>query len=335
MSRMYIIGAGASYGYGFPLMNTLTADLCNFLKGDDRATLTDAIYEAFGWRSGSSDAAPNFEDVLNSFDSRALLYLDGQIQSDTSPRLQAAKIALRGLRNFIRSKCEGDVTGFYDKLVQHLEPEDSIVSFNWDVLIELAFRRAGREFTYLPVGSDNATVLLKPHGSVNWYPLLDRELLIVDSSKNVEVLGGNLGYFLLYLKDPLSEPDLGRSSHFVQRALSSVPAIVPPQSAKQLDVGGRTADAFVDAGHEAGMRAVWGTFSDLVCDASEITVFGYSLPGSDAASIEVLKNFSHNRDSGQKRVRIIDKKVSIVERYRALVHPEAELVANSCEEFFN
>lgn len=80
-----------------------------------------------------------------------------------------------------------------DRLAASLGSESAIVSFNWDVLLEVALRRAGRGFEYVPSGPRrDATALLKPHGSINWFALLDRELLSVDLRANIVVLGGDL-----------------------------------------------------------------------------------------------------------------------------------------------
>ena len=56
-----------------------------------------------------------------------------------------------------------------------------------------------------------------------------------------------------------------------------MPAIVPPSSAKLLDVGGETHDGFVDHGHLEALSQVWKEFYERVRIADEIVVAGYSL----------------------------------------------------------
>jgi hypothetical protein len=65
---------------------------------------------------------------------------------------QALRLALECLRKFIGDRCRTSqkLTGAYDRLVTSLRPDAVVVSFNWDVLLELALRRAGRRFDYLP-----------------------------------------------------------------------------------------------------------------------------------------------------------------------------------------
>jgi hypothetical protein len=327
-NRLYVLGAGASCAQGLPAMATLTWEICDFLTGNDRSVLERVIVEAFGVRHDPGEPSPNFEELLNRIDSRSLTYLGSSgIDVQNTARMRAIEIALRGLREYIREKCIAvkDELGPYDRFVTSLDKNAIIVSFNWDVLLELALLRAGRHFSYLPDRNlDDQVVLLKPHGSVNWFALLDREMLIVDTSANVDLVGGSLQYYLVYLKDPLGPVDMGSSSPFATGALSKVPAIVPPSSVKLLDVGGQTHDGFVDLGHGEAMSAIWNTFYEQVRGVGELVIVGYSLPGTDAASIEVLKEFSNH--SPGRRVSIIDKSEDVLQRYREIVHPDVKLV---------
>jgi len=174
-------------------------------------------------------------------------------------------------------------------------------------------------------------LVLKPHGSINWFALLNRELLEIDTTSNVDVIGAKLGYYLLYLKNPLEPVDMGSSSPFAKSAISKVPAIVPPSSAKLLHVGGETHNGFVDHGHQEALCAVWKQFYERVRAAEELIVVGYSLPGTDAASIEVLKRFSNH--SIGKSVYIVDRNPDILKRYRDIVYPEAMLVGQDFRTF--
>jgi hypothetical protein len=297
--------------------------------------LEQVIFEIFGVRRDRGDASPNFEDLLNSLDPRSFTYLTTcGIDFSGTGRIRAIEIALRGLREYIREKCASaqDQIGPYDKFVAHLELNATIVSFNWDVLLELALLRARKVFSYLPPKvDDNYTLVLKPHGSINWFALLDRELLMIDTTSNVDVIGANLGYYLLYLKNPLGPADMGSSSPFAKSAISKVPAIVPPSSTKLLDVGGETHDGFVDHGHQEALCAVWKQFYERIRAAEELIVVGYSLPGTDAASIEVLKGFS-NHSTG-KSICIVDRNPDILTRYRDIVHSEAVLVGQDFGTF--
>jgi hypothetical protein len=79
-----------------------------------------------------------------------------------------------------------ETEGPFDRLAQRLTERTLVVSFNWDVLLESALQRAGREYAYLPTErSSGAVPLLKPHGSINWFALLDREMLSIAADSNL------------------------------------------------------------------------------------------------------------------------------------------------------
>lgn len=279
--RVYILGAGASCALGLPAMNSLTWELCKFLPKDRRLTLENVVFEIFGSRERRGDPSPNFEELLNYLDPRSFTYLEEcGIDRSTVSRAQAIEIVLQGLREYIRDKCalvRNDLEP-YDRFVASLEPDTTIVSFNWDVLLELSILKAGKSFKYLPRhNSSPYLVILKPHGSINWFALLDRELLMIDTASNVNVFGSSIEYYLLYLKDPLGPLEMDSSSPFAKSSISKVPAIVPPSSAKLLDVGGQTRDGFVDHGHRQALREVWKEFYDCVKGSDEIVIAGYSL----------------------------------------------------------
>jgi hypothetical protein len=223
--------------------------------------------------------------------------------------------------------------GPYDRLVASLDERAAIISFNWDVLPEIALSRAGRVFRYLPTArSSVGTVLLKPHGSINWFALLDRELLLVAGDSNLGVFGDDLSYYLLYITEPLAAVELGRST--VEYALAKVPAIVPPSASKLLSVGGVPRDDWVEAGHARAMRDIWYTFRLMLDQASELVIIGYSLPGTDASSIALLKSYASGSSlSKPKRVRLVDPNQAVAERYQALLGSRVEIVCPDFDSF--
>ena len=335
VSRLYIIGAGASVPYRLPTLKTLTWELAQTLGKTDRELLARIVYECFGVTLRARKHSIDFEELLNRLDTSAFEYLaDTPLGGSNALRRRAGRLVLAALRRFIRDRCRAASTrkGPYDRLVASLDNRAAIVSFNWDVLLEMAFRRAGKQFAYLPTSSPaDVTVLLKPHGSINWFALLDRELLAIDRGGNLEVFGGNLSYYLLYLKNPIGRLDWGSSGHFARMALAPVPAFVPPGASRLLSVGGAPRDAFVENGHAQAMKAIWRTFNALVESAPEIVVIGYSIPGTDAASVEMLRHWAGLR--GRRRLMLVDPNPSLAGRYRALLNTTVDVVCNDFRTF--
>jgi hypothetical protein len=329
--RIYLIGAGASVPYGLPAMTNLTRELMATLSAPDKQTLERAIIECFG----QPDDNPNFEELLYRLEPEALRYLEdsGLLDANTT-RVKALRIALRALRSFINKKCAevAYLEGAFDRLVQSLSEEHVVITFNWDVLIELAILRSGREYAYLP--SDNmagAIVILKPHGSINWFALLDREGIWIKSGSNLRTIAGEHVYYLTYANNPLDPIDEAYLSEPARSALSREPAIVPPTAAKILSVGGTPSDDFVRHGHTEPIKETWRVAARAFNEASEVVVIGYSLPGTDATSMEALKHFAASTTATKpKRVLMVEPDDRIADRYRSLLGLETEIV---CRDF--
>lgn len=338
--RLYILGAGASCPYGLPAMSSLAWDIYDSLAARDQQIMKTAILETCGHEMRSREDSPNIEDFLNRLDSRSTRYLAlGGGSSASSARSDAARVTLLGLRKVLLDGCTRAKAqvGPYDALVQSLGTDEAIVSFNWDVLLEIAIRRRGAMFSYLPSeGRKGMTLVLKPHGSINWYGFLEHELIMLDLNKNFDVLGeGVSDTYMVYCTDPLEAPDMGESSYFAKRFLSPLPAIVPPDSLKLLDIGGPPRSNEVRCVHDLLMGRIWRYFEELIHVAEEVVVIGYSLPPGDAASMDVLKSYLPPGTEGQheKVLHIVDPRPEAVERYRKTVHPGAESAAHSFEEY--
>jgi hypothetical protein len=338
IDRVYLIGAGASVPYGLPTMKTLTWELAQSLDETDSSIFVAAIRDCFGKNLEKPEDSPDFEELLNRLDPLALLYLEdsGLGGPDSSPR-KAAEIALSGLRAFIQNRCSVVATqeGPLDVLGRSIDKTTLLVSFNWDILLELALLRAGRNYCYLPSKhAGDSVVLLKPHGSINWFALLDRELLKISPESNLGVIGDDLNNYLCYLREPLHPVNFSACSPFVQHALSSVPAIVPPTASKLLSVGGTPRDGFVEAGHMRAMKTIWGTIVNAFTEAREIVVIGYSLPGTDAASIEALKHFAASYAArNPKQILIVDPNPALADRYRSVLGIDAKVICSDFCEF--
>jgi hypothetical protein len=336
IERVYIIGAGASVPYGLPTLKTVTWEVAQSLPADDRKVFLVAVRDCFRKAMNKPEDSPDFEELLNRLNPRALRYLEETgLGGPESDRRKAAELALSGLRTFLRIRCEAlrHKTGPFDVLANALDNTALTVSFNWDVLLELAILRSGRTFCYLPSErARDAVVLLKPHGSINWHALLDREMLVIPNKEgNLRVVGDDLATYLCYVKHPLEPIDFTGCSETVRHVLSNVPAIVPPVASKMLSVGGAPRDGFVDAGHTRALTRTWAVIVNALAQAREVVAIGYSLPGTDAAAIEALKYFAGgSTQQKDKRVFLVEPDPTVRDRYRSVLGIDVEIV---CPDF--
>ena len=154
----------------------------------------------------------------------------------------------------------------------------------------------------------------------------------IAGTRCILLFGDDLYYYLLHLKDPLATIEFGRST--VEYALAKEPAIVPPTASKLLSVGGMPRDGYVEGGHARAIRDIWYTFKLMLDQASELVVVGYSLPGTDASSLTLLKNWaSDGVPSKRKRVCLVEPNEAVAERYHTLLGSTVEVVARDFSSF--
>jgi hypothetical protein len=135
---------------------------------------------------------------------------------------------------------------------------------------------------------------------------------------------------LLFVKDPLAPIQFGQSSPFLEPSLARVPAIVLPAASKILSVGGEPRDGFVEDGHFRAMQAIWRAFKTALDQARDVVVIGYSLPGTDAASTELLKHFGAAPQAASKRVLLVEPNPQVADRYRTILGIRVEI---ACKDF--
>jgi hypothetical protein len=149
VERLYIIGAGASVPYRLPTLKTLSWDLARTLGKSKRQLFMRTVYECFGVRLRGRKDSVDFEELLNRLDPSAFEYLGNtSLGGQDAVRRTTGRLALAALKAFIRDRCRACSTqeGSYDRLVASLNAQTAIVSFNWDVLLEMALRRARQRF---------------------------------------------------------------------------------------------------------------------------------------------------------------------------------------------
>lgn len=333
IKRLYILGAGASASlpYKLPLAKELFPLIRQMLNLSQKTTLNNILYEV-GIPPRKKNI--NFEDFLSILFSRSLneLFQNKKQYNINQDRGKIVELLLLKLEQLLLQGCKKvkNNKGPYDRLVASLGPNDAIISFNWDILLELACLRAGKKFCYLPDDDNvNNILIIKPHGSINWFPMLERELLFLDLKTNWALMGHSFEYYyMLYLKNPLGSKSFGKSSYSVQQFQSKYPAIVAPHVLKQIIIGGTPVDEFVDMGHKRFISSIWFIFQKLVEQVSELFIIGYSLPGIDSESIETLKCFSKNSKS--KKINTIIRDQQINDRIKRILRIKPH---NICKDF--
>jgi hypothetical protein len=153
-----------------------------------------------------------------------------------------------------------------------------IISFNWDYELDRALcdTRDRRDLYGLRVAGLNPPVILKPHGSLNWYRYVQgkhikrvlREILWEGKKKRRAAR-----YCFLNWRAPKSS----RRRY--------IPWIVPPTHVKSFE--------------HPMLRRVWRTCVDCLSVARSIYFLGYSLPAADWHSRYIFRCGFHNQMKGR------------------------------------
>ena len=80
------------------------------------------------------------------------------------------------------------------------------------------------------------------------------------------------------------------------------------------------------------MQATWLTVAQAIRRARQLVVIGYSLPGTDGATIELLKFFS--RQAAKRReILVVNPDPGVIERYRVILDVEVSQVGAAFADF--
>jgi hypothetical protein len=218
--RIFFLGAGFSKPAGLPLGYELWNEIL------DRATNLDGrarkfhedlrTYQEFR-RDCDGDEIPidkiDFEEFLGFLDIEFFLGLrGGDTWSDDGNETQVVIKSFIGQILAERTPQPENIPELYLNFARHLQPNDFIVTFNYDVLLERALDRVGKPYRLFPHrytkirqhygevdSSHNEVILLKVHGSIDWF----------DRRRYLERIAGRLPFGL---PPPTDDPIFGRTN---------------------------------------------------------------------------------------------------------------------------
>lgn len=294
MSKVvFILGAGASKQAGAPLMADFLDSASNLLTkgetGDKQGDFT-RVFKAIGSlqkvHSKSKLDLYNIESVFNAFEMAKILGKMPDVDAQDIPQIiESLRVlivkTLEKTVNFTVPESRIEAPEPYKKfaeLVYYLSQGSdqtyttSVMTFNYDVSVDVAFYRCGLGIKYgidSEVSSHTEIPLLKLHGSMNWgYDLSTHKIVVVPISEIIENYGiPNLGG----RRTCTVEVGKKMNAYFVNklgRQISPVPVIVPPTWNK------------VD--HYKELTSIWANAATELGEAEYIFIIGYSMPETDA-----------------------------------------------------
>lgn len=284
---VYVIGAGFSAALGFPLTNDLLVRLWPRLDSALKRRLTRVIeFHYPGFSVKRETTFPNIELLLTDLLANEDLFS----ASRTSP----GKFKLEDLVHIrrdlllamgewfheIQMKANVESISALLQLKRVLGKSDTVISFNWDLVLDQVL--FGEELSAKSYGFSgdagrfsklSAPVLLKPHGSLNWY--LENEGSHLKSEKRFEISNGNDQ--LVYGFKPFRRPVSKVSRPYM-------PLIVPPVFNKRFD--------------SFALRGTLRNCVHVLSVAKKIVFLGYSMPEADLHARFIFRCGFHNQVDG-------------------------------------
>jgi hypothetical protein len=276
-----LLGAGASAACGIPVARDLLGYSAAALGREDRAA-QEQIHELLHYLYPTFDEGignyPNIEDFLNLIEMAETFNTEEFISSSRwSPNDLATvkRATLKAVTDYIwtRMRSEDEMSSVRDFVHTCVRARDTIITFNWDLTIKHASEsRADFSFWCGP-REDADVLLLKPHGSVDWFPR--SRLPGEDSKRRVSKLDNDLCVY----------PQFDFAAYSELRATE--PVIVPPVSVKRFDWD--------------FLRQVWKRVYFAISRATRLYILGYSLPREDQfARLVIGRALLNNRLNADK-----------------------------------
>ena len=318
--RVYVIGAGFSAGLGYPVLGDLLLQFWNRV-GDcafrDRLTRVIAFHNP-GFNCDEFGSFPNMEEFLSQMMVNEQLFdasrtYEGNFTKQELNELQRTLLLkISDWFHEISERVDPDkprvpwLAAFRD----HVQRENvAIISFNWDLVLDkLLFGEELSEISYgFPLQPFKRPVLIKPHGSLNWFE-------------------DDLGKYLksklkfLLLQEDEEKVYAFRKFRAPKGKREYTPLIVPPVYLKNFD--------------RSVFRNLWRSCTTLLSTAHRVIFLGYSMSVADFHAQFIMRCGFHNQMDGELKgsgrrtptdaaeVTIVNPDRGAAERTRAIAGPE-------------
>jgi SIR2-like domain len=309
--NVFILGAGFSVLAGYPTAKVLWDEVRKRIMSDRnlRSQFESEIeffreYKRKALNENTSAKEIGFEEFMTFLDVEHYLRLKG---TDTfSVDGNKIQVNIKFFIGQILSQCiTQDTTNIpqkYFEFVDKIKDGDTVITFNYDTLLEQILKYRGRSFRYkrhiydhvYPDGGgaidlnadDKDIIILKVHGSINWYENFpDYKKYILSKIKNIDceplVAGPSSA------DDPLKDTVAIKNLEEFYRPCNqdkAIPLIINPSSIK-ISYIGQKIDFF------SGIDRNYGQLFE------KVIIVGYSLPKHDSYARQVIFNLTNSEGS--------------------------------------
>lgn len=289
VETVFVIGAGFSADLGYPLTSHLLPRVRRRFEEKLKIRFKNIVkFHHPGW-DGRGATMPDVEELLTELSANEellpALRSDGPFGVHEIRSVRASLLHEIALWfHEIHKDPPRDRHDLIKKFIKRLKTSKSpvVISFNWDYELDNAIFDAGNtptkitpEVYGLNPGQLMTPAILKPHGSLNWYPSSPGRHIREDLRIRLWKGNGNgpSMYCFLRWREPRSKE--GRRY---------IPWIVPPTHWKRFD--------------HPMIQHIWKRCVDSLSTAKKIYFLGYSLPAADWHSRYIIRCGFHNQAEG-------------------------------------
>ena len=167
--RIFFLGAGFSAGAGIPLTNKLLPMAARLFQSE-AAGLFGRVANYANEVDVDFEGNPNAEDFSKLCTHLEFLelreYAGGERWSSDGSREKVALKFYLAKAIALSAPESHQIPNHYLEFADSLTPDDIIVTFNWDLLLESALKKVGKAYSYN--WKTGQIHILKLHGSINW-----------------------------------------------------------------------------------------------------------------------------------------------------------------------
>ena len=279
-NTVYIIGAGFSKEFGYPL----TRNLLHLLPNGINDELKQIICFHYPSWDARTETLPDIEELLTALSANEELlphlvaggkFKKQSVRTARNHLLREISDWFHDIHQGRSSREKGLLQQF---LEQHARHATSIISFNWDYELdrELFDDKPSAQDYGIRDGAKQRPTLLKPHGSLNWY--VESSVTHVKQDRLVCIYKGS------EKKDAESVYRFLRWRAPKSKRREYIPWIAPPTHFKRF--------------RHPMLRLLWNRSVQMLSRATKVYFLGYSQPEADWHSRYILRCGFYNQEHG-------------------------------------
>jgi len=257
--KLYLLGSGFSKSCGLPIASNLLDEIVKFENPNRKNILNQGLEK---YKSERKNDKIGIEELLTfAIEKKDKILWD---------------IAIDGICRLLQFKKPEIPIHIRNFINNHIEKGDVIITFNWDLVLEIAFYNLNRfnELGYSDYKKDNERIyFLKLHGSLNW---CDESILINQRNLSyfpppfLDIEKLQVFYWLmdiLFYMNPIQNAPV--------TAVFPRPLIIPP------------IQEFIH--RYKILKLNWILAKQALENSKEIIIIGYSLPKYDKFTFQLLR----------------------------------------------